>query len=93
MTASATLTSLSDIVADLSRELPPKARLQRVLEALMGSFPCDAAALLQLEGEYLLPRAVKGLSRETLGRRFRVAEQPRLQEILDSRRPVRFPAD
>lgn len=93
MTASATLTSLSDIVADLSRELPPKARLQRVLEALMGSFPCDAAALLQLEGEYLLPRAVKGLSRETLGRRFRVVEQPRLQEILHSRGPVRFPAD
>lgn len=93
MTSSVTLTSLSDIVADLSRELPPDARLQRVLDALLHSFPCDAAALLQLEGDTLLPRAVKGLSRETLGRRFVVAEQPRLQAILHSRGPVRFPAD
>lgn len=92
MTTSA-LTSLSDIVADLSRELPPQARLQRLLEALMDSFPCDAAALLQLEDDCLLPRAVKGLSRDTLGRRFVVAEQPRLQEILHRRGPVRFPAD
>lgn len=93
MTAVTTLASLSDIVADLSRELPPEARLQRVLEALMHSFPCDAAALLQLDGEVLLPRAVKGLSRDALGRRFQVQEQPRLREILHSRGPVRFPAD
>ena len=76
MTTTEVLTSLSDIVADLSRELPPKVRFQRLLDALMSRFPCDATALLQLEGEYLVPRAVRGLSPETMGRRFLVKEQP-----------------
>ena len=93
MTTSGPLASLSGIVADLSRELPPKARFQRLLEALMNSFPCDATALLQLEGEVLVPRAVKGLSPDTMGRRFELAQQPRLQEIAHSRGLVRFPAD
>lgn len=93
MTTSQAIASLSDIVADLSRELPADARFQRLLQALMSSFPCDAAALLQLEDDCLLPRAVNGLSREALGRRFWVSEQPRLREILHSRGPVRFSAD
>lgn len=93
MTTPETLAGLSDIVADLSRELPPRARFQRLLEALMNSFPCDATALLQLEDGRLLPRAVKGLSQETMGRSFTVAEHPRLQEIVHSRGIVRFPAD
>ncbi|MCB1812806.1 MAG: nitric oxide reductase transcriptional regulator NorR [Candidatus Competibacteraceae bacterium] len=93
MTPTKPLASLPDVVADLSRHLPPQVRLKRLLEALMDSFPCDAAALLQLDGDYLVPRAVKGLSQEALGRRFVVAEQPRLQEILHSRGLVRFPAD
>ncbi|MCB1650279.1 MAG: nitric oxide reductase transcriptional regulator NorR, partial [Pseudomonadales bacterium] len=92
MTTSEVLTSLSDIVADLSRELPPKVRFQRLLDALMSRFPCDATAILQLEGEHLVPRAVRGLSPETMGRRFLVKEQPRLMEIVNSRNIVRFPA-
>ncbi len=87
------LTVLSDIVADLSRDLPPRARYQRLLEALMHSFPCDASAILQLEGDTLVPRAVKGLSPDALGRRFKVKEQPRLEELVLSRGIVRFPAD
>ena len=93
MTSSETLGVLSEIVADLSRDLPLKARYQRLLEALMSSFPCDASALLQLEGDTLIPRAVKGLNPDTLGRRFKLEEQPRLEEILLSRGIVRFPAD
>lgn len=93
MSTSEVLTGLSDIVADLSRELPSRVRFQRLLEALMSRFPCDATALLQLEGEQLIPRAVKGLSPETMGRRFEVSEQPRLLELVNSRGIVRFPAD
>lgn len=92
LTTSEVLTSLSDIVADLSRELPPRVRFQRLLDALMSRFPCDATALLQLEGEYLVPRAVRGLTPETMGRRFLLAEQPRLLELVNSRNIVRFPA-
>ena len=87
------LAALSNIVADLSLDLPAKTRYQRLLEALMGSFPCDASAILQLAGDELVPRAVKGLSADTLGRRFKLGEQPRLEEIVQSRGIVRFPAD
>ena len=93
MASTEALAALSHIVADLSRDLPPKARYQRLLEALMNSFPCDASAILQLEGDTLVPRAVKGLSPDTLGRRFKVKEQPRLEEIVLSRGIVRFPSD
>lgn len=93
MTTDPSLKPISDIVADLSRELPTEARFQRLLEAVMDSFPCDATALLQLQNGELIPRAVRGLSPETMGRRFSVAEQPRLRELLHSRGVVRFPAD
>jgi len=93
MTTIDSLASLPDIVADLSRELPREARFQRLLEALTNSFPCDATALLQLENGVLIPRAVRGLSLDTLGRRFELEEHPRFREIAHSRGLVRFPAD
>ena len=79
-----------DIVADLAQVLTPEARYQRLLAALRQIFPCDAAAMLQLRDTVLQPLAVSGLSEDTLGRRFVVAEQPRLSRILLSREPVRF---
>ena len=87
------LQALSEIVADLSRNMPVEARFKRLLDALMTCFPCDATALLQLESDELVPRAVRGLSHETMGRRFVVEEQPRLKEILQSRGVLRFAAD
>ncbi|MGV3590626.1 MAG: nitric oxide reductase transcriptional regulator NorR [Gammaproteobacteria bacterium] len=87
------LAPLAHIVADLSQDLPHKAGYQRLLEALMSSFPCDASAILQLDGDSLVPRAVKGLNPDTLGRRFKLSEQPRLEEIVQSRGIVRFPSD
>jgi anaerobic nitric oxide reductase transcription regulator len=55
--------------------------------------PCDAAALLRLNGEWLEPLAVDGLSGDTLGRRFRIKEHPRFQALMESFGPTRFPAD
>jgi anaerobic nitric oxide reductase transcription regulator len=46
--------------------------------------PCDAAALLRLDGEWLVPLAVDGLSTDTLGRRFKVSEHPRFAVLLSS---------
>ncbi len=87
------LAALSQIVADLTRDLPPRARYQRLLEGLMSTFPCDACAILQLNGDTLIPRAVRGLNPDTLGRRFHLPEQVRLEELVQSRGIVRFPAD
>jgi len=85
--------ALTSIVADLSRDLPAEQRYQRLLETMLRIFPCDAAALLKLEGNSLHPLAIDGLSDDTMGRRFVVNEHPRLATLLHAREPVRFAAD
>ena len=81
------------MVTDLTEAMPRERRYGRLLDAFRASFPCDAIALLELDGGVLVPRAVQGFSRDTLGRRFVVTEHPRLAQLLHSRSPVRFPAD
>ncbi|WAK02274.1 nitric oxide reductase transcriptional regulator NorR [Methylobacter sp. YRD-M1] len=93
MTTNTFLTSLISVVADLSTHMPPERRYQRLLQHLRRTFPCDASALLKLEGRHLVPLAVSGLSEDTLGRRFVIDEHPRLARILASNQAVRFAAD
>ena len=78
------------LMRDLSQPSTAEQRYQRLLTLLADMVPCDALALLQLHGNVLQPLAVIGLSEDTLGRRFIVADQPRLARILLSREPVRF---
>jgi len=93
MTPSQWLDAIVPLVADLSRDLPESERFRRLLQGLRSVLPCDAAALLRLEGEVLRPMATDGLSADTLGRRFRVADHPRLRELLEAPGPLRFAAD
>lgn len=93
MTANPLLQSLVPLVADLSRELDDAERYRRLLAALLQLFPCDAVALLKLEGEVLVPLAVQGLSADTLGRRFSLSEHPRLAALVKQRGLTRFAAD
>ncbi len=93
MTSYIAFTGLAEIVADLSQSMPREVRFQRLLEVFRRNFPCDAIALLEREGGQLIPRAVQGLSADTMGRRFVIQNHPRLARILDSRNPVRFAAD
>src|SRR3546814_10092388 len=58
------------------------ARYRHLLEAALALLPCDATALLRLEGDTLQPLAVIGLSHDTLGRRFRLQDHPRLLMLL-----------
>lgn len=93
MTTHSVFLDMAKVVADLSRSVPQEIRYQRLLEAIRKNFPCDAIALLEREGDLLIPRAIQGLSPDTMGRRFVIREHPRLGKILDSSSPVRFPAD
>ena len=93
MTSKPLLTALLPLVSDLSRELPEHERYRRLLGAMRALLPCDAAALLRLDGEWLVPLAVDGLSADTLGRRFRVSEHPRFAAILSRSDPTRFASD
>ena len=78
------------LVADLVTELPAAVRLQRLVSTLRSHFNCGAVGLLHLEHDVLKPVALHGLVREAQGRRFVVAQHPRLAAILASRNPVRF---
>ena len=93
MTPQTLLTALLPLMADLAQDLPETERHRRLLEALRVLLPCDATALLRLDGEWLVPLAVNGLSRDTMGRRFRVTEHPRFAQLLAAPGPVRFAAD
>ncbi|WP_434773390.1 nitric oxide reductase transcriptional regulator NorR [Pseudomonas entomophila] len=93
MTSKPLLTALLPLVSDLSCDLPDQERYRRLLHAMRALLPCDAAALLKLDGEWLVPLAVDGLSADTLGRRFRVSEHPRFAILLDHNHPTRFASD
>lgn len=93
MFAKPLLTALLPLVSDLSRDLPDQERYRRLLQSMRSLLPCDAAALLRLDGEWLVPLAVDGLSTDTLGRRFKVSEHPRFEILLSRPEPTRFASD
>ena len=84
--------ALQRIAIDLTESLRAADRYQRLLEVVRSVIPCDATALLALRDGELTPLAVQGLSAQVLGMRFAPADHPRLQAILRSAKPVRFPA-
>jgi len=72
---------------------PPGGTYQPLLAAARDVVRCDAAALLRLDGDVLVPVAVDGLSDEALGRRFPVPAHPRLARLLASPAGLRFEPD
>ncbi len=87
------LETLVSIASDLTAALSSEDRYGRLLGALRRVIPYDAAALMRLEGKDLLPLASEGLTEDTMGRRFPLAEHPRLEIICRSAAPVLFPDD
>ena len=84
---------LMEIARDLTASLAADDRYNRLLNAVTRVIPCDAACLLRLEGDDLVPLAGRGLAQEALVRRFSRRDHPRLDVILRSTDPVLFPAD
>ena len=85
--------ALLPIALDLTRSLYAGDRYQRLLAAVRAAIPCDATAILALHEGTLVPLAVHGLLPQVLGMRFALASHPRLDAIVRSERPVRFPAN
>ena len=83
----------SSLLADLITELPNAVRLQRLVHTLREHFNCGAVGLLRLDGDSLRPLAAVGLVHEALGRRFVIAQHPRLAAIMASREPTWFEPD
>jgi len=87
------LEALLDIARDLTASLAATDRYARLVGAVRRVIPCDAACLLRLEGDELVPMAGHGLSVTALARRYKRRDHPRLDAILRSSEPVRFPPD
>ena len=81
------------LLADLLVDLPNAVRLQRLVSTLRERFHCGAVGLLRLDGDSLRPVAAEGLVHEALGRRFVIAQHPRLAAIMASREPTWFEPD
>ncbi len=84
---------LLGVARDLTASLASTDRYTRLLEAVTRTIPCDAACLLRLDEDNLVPVAARGLVEEALVRRFHRRDHPRLDLILQSDEPVRFAAD
>ena len=87
------LEALLEIARDLTASLAAADRYARLIAAVRRLIPCDAACLLRLEGGDLVPMAGYGLTTTALARRYARRDHPRLDVILSSREPVRFPQD
>lgn len=81
------------LLADLLTEQPAAVRLQNVVNTIRRHFNCGAVVLLKRDNEVLQPVAMQGLVRESLGRRFVIAQHPRLSALMASRNAVRFEHD
>jgi anaerobic nitric oxide reductase transcription regulator len=84
---------LLEIARDLTASLAAEDRYARLLDAIRRVIPCDAACLMRLDGHQLALVAAHGLIPEASSRRFDRREHPRLDVILNSKEPVRFPVD
>lgn len=84
---------LRKVTQVLSGDGPLEARLSAALELLRDSFDYDATAVLHKRGTILVPLASVGLLPEIKGRRFVIADEPRLQQGLVATKPVRFAPD
>jgi anaerobic nitric oxide reductase transcription regulator len=88
-----TIDTIIAIAVDLTTAMKAADRYERLLVAIERVVPYDAAALLRVDGEDLIPVATRGLLPEATGRRYNRKEHPRLDIICNADEPVRFPAD
>jgi anaerobic nitric oxide reductase transcription regulator len=85
--------TLVTIALDLTAATTEKDRYERLLIAIKKVLPYDAAALLRIDGELLIPVAARGLTADALGREYARRSHPRLDIICNADEPVRFAAD
>ena len=79
------------VIEDLGADLDPQTRYARYVNSLAAALPGNACALLKKEGSALKPLVVRGLTPDSLGRRFELNEHPRLNAIVTYRGVTHFP--
>ncbi|WP_448248937.1 nitric oxide reductase transcriptional regulator NorR [Thalassotalea agariperforans] len=86
-------TALIELSLNLTKSLTSKYRFDDLISTIRKTIICEAVTMLAVKGDYLVPLALQGLSKDTLGRRFNIKEHPRLEKICQSKKFVRFPSD
>jgi anaerobic nitric oxide reductase transcription regulator len=87
------LDTILSMAIDLTKALNAKDRYQRFLHAIGRVIPYNAATLLRLEGDALIPIASVGLKSDAMGRSYPRRDHPRLDIICNADAPVLFPSD
>ncbi len=87
------LDALVKISLDLAAGLTASDRDRRLLESLRRLIPYDAATVMRLHDDALLPVATTGLSKAASGKPYVLRDHPRLEIICGASEPVFFPAD
>lgn len=86
-------TALIELSIDLAQSLTTNDRFDRLLSTIRKTITCEAVAVLAYKSDHLVPLALQGLSNDTLGRRFIIAEHPRFEAICQSNKALRFPSN
>lgn len=87
------VSTVVDMTIGLASGINDQDRFHRLLDAIRKTIQCDCVVLMSRQNDTLIPLAMQGLTRDTLGRRFIISEHPRLDIICQSTSPVRFGAD
>lgn len=81
------------VALDITSGISDQDRFERLLSTIRHTLKCDASALLLFRNQQFVPLAINGLSVDVLGRRFDIAQHPRLEAIARAGDIVRFPSD
>jgi anaerobic nitric oxide reductase transcription regulator len=87
------LDTIVQISVDLASGLSATDRSRRLLDSLRRVIPYDAATVMRLERDSLVPIVASGLSPVASGKPYLLRDHPRLDIICRLREPVFFPAD
>ncbi|MCM2348791.1 MAG: nitric oxide reductase transcriptional regulator NorR [Bacteriovoracaceae bacterium] len=87
------LQNLIQIAVNLNATLTSKDRYHELLRIFREIVPYDAAVLMILEKDQLIPLASFGLISEATEKAYTLKEHPRLDIIANAKSPIRFPLD
>jgi len=85
--------NLTQVALELAQSTLHEHSFDQLLATVERVIPSDASALLVVQGEQLKPLAIKGLMPDSLGRRFKIAEHPRLAAICSASHALQFAHD
>lgn len=80
-----------NLLQKMACDKPTAERFEDITQSIQEFFQCGAVVLLKLSGDQLKPLAMTGLVIEAHGRRFKLAQHPRLAAVMTSSKVLRFP--